>query len=230
MLASQNSQHRVISAVPPSDISHASWIETLKAIGTERAYDCDETLLVQGGADQGIRYIITGTAHAISLSANGEETWLGKIDAGEFLGEVSHLTGDPMEYDIVAASEMRVISVTSSAFQTLLEHNPHFYRTIANGMAVKLKRLVKSQVEAITLSAFGRICAELERMARPIGVEPRKLIIRPNPVFSDLGARLGTSRETVSRTVSDLQKRTIISRTTGAIIIERPAALKALVK
>lgn len=216
--------------MPPSDIPHASWIDVLRKVGTERSFECDETIFVQGQADQGIRYILAGTAHAICLSADGEQTWLGKMGVGEFLGDTAFLTGTPMGYEIVAATRVRIISISAPVFRRLLDENPCLYRDLAIAMAIRLDKFARRQVEAATLSAPGRICAELERLSRPIGIEPGKLIIRPNPVFSDLGVQLGTSRETVSRTVSDLQKRNIISRTAGAIIIEDLAALRALMK
>jgi CRP-like cAMP-binding protein len=81
-------------------------------------------------------------------------------------------------------------------------------------------------IEAYTLSAKGRICAELSRLSRVIGKAPDTRIIRPNPVFVDLAQRVNSTRETVSRTVSDLQKKGILAREPGAIIIKNPTRLR----
>jgi len=85
-------------------------------------------------------------------------------------------------------------------------------------------------VEALTMSAKGRVCAELMRLSDPIGISPTKRIVRPNPVFVDLALRINSTRETVSRTVSALQKDGVVSREAGAMLIERPAALKAAMR
>ena len=67
-------------------------------------------------------------------------------------------------------------------------------------------------------------------MSNPIGVDPDRHIVRPNPVFVDLALRINSTRETVSRTVSELQKKGIVSREPGALVIQSPEKLKASVK
>ena len=51
-------------------------------------------------------------------------------------------------------------------------------------------------------------------------------IIRPNPIFIELAERVNSTRETVSRTVSELQKKGILAREPGAIIINDPDRLR----
>ena len=76
----------------------------------------------------------------------------------------------------------------------------------------------------------GQIIAELWRMARPVGNDPGSFIIRPRPVFSDFAQRLGSSRETVSRTVSSLVKKEILQRTTGALIVPNADRLESEIR
>lgn len=85
-------------------------------------------------------------------------------------------------------------------------------------------------VEAVTLSSPGRVCAELLRLSHPVGIEPDKLIIRPTPVFVELAKQIDSTRETVSRTVSQLQKSGVLSREPGALLIHKPGALQARVR
>ena len=63
-------------------------------------------------------------------------------------------------------------------------------------------------------------------MALPIGIDPDRQVIRPNPIFIDMARKLNSSRETVSRTISELQKRGIIARQPGALVIEDPIRLQ----
>ena len=90
--------------------------------------------------------------------------------------------------------------------------------------------LVGRLVEAITLSAPGRVCAELVRMSKPVGIDPDKRVIRPSPVFLEVALRVSSTRETVSRTVNALLKDGVLSRETGAMLIHAPDALKSRIK
>ena len=77
----------------------------------------------------------------------------------------------------------------------------------------------------LTLSANGRVHAELLRLAR--AQDGRW--IRPLPVLSDLALRVQTARETVSRAVSALERRGIVQRHEDGLEIVAPARLEALI-
>jgi len=92
--------------------------------------------------------------------------------------------------------------------------------TLHNDLVIKLDHMTSRLIEAFSLSAKGRVCAELSRLSRVIGILPERLIIRPSPVFVELAERVNSTRETVSRTVSELQKKGILKREAGALIME----------
>lgn len=77
----------------------------------------------------------------------------------------------------------------------------------------------------VSLSAPGRVHAELLRLAR-LG-DGRA--ITPPPVLSELADRLLTTRETVSRAVSALERRGLIRRTPETLVIVAPERLEELV-
>jgi DNA-binding MarR family transcriptional regulator len=80
-------------------------------------------------------------------------------------------------------------------------------------------------VERTTLSACGRVHAELLRMAR----QGDGRAIRPPPVLSALAVRVQSTRETVSRTIHALERRGIVRLEPGALIIVAPRRLEELV-
>ena len=66
----------------------------------------------------------------------------------------------------------------------------------------------RRMVERTTLSATGRIYAELLRQAN----EADGRTIRPLPTMSELALIVQSTRETVSRTINDLERRGYIDR------------------
>jgi DNA-binding MarR family transcriptional regulator len=83
----------------------------------------------------------------------------------------------------------------------------------------------RRMVESVLLSATGRVCAELERLAK---LSPDQTI-RPVPVFSELATMVQSTRETVSRTISQLEKRGVLRREDGGLRVVAPHRLAELI-
>jgi CRP/FNR family transcriptional regulator, cyclic AMP receptor protein len=96
---------------------------------------------------------------------------------------------------------------------------------ITRHLSGRLATMRRRMVEAAMLSATGRIAAELLRRAD--ASEDRT--IRPMPVFSDFAITVQSTRETVSRTVSQLEKRGVVKRVEGGLQIVAPHRLEELV-
>lgn len=203
------------------------WYQSISDRTTTRAYDAESVIALQGQDAQKIGYVLSGRAKAVSFSKNGEATWVGYFQTGDFFGHTALLSDNPPIFEIIAETDVQVLFVTATTMKELLNEQKNLSLEIAKDLASRLDQMTHRLIEAFTLSAKGRICAELARLSRVIGIAPDTRIIRPNPVFVELAERVNSTRETVSRTVSDLQKKGILAREPGAIIINHPDRLRA---
>lgn len=206
------------------------WFEDLEKLSKHKVYSANETIAFQGELSEHVGFILSGKAKAVSYSENGDETWLGRFSEGEFFGHTSFLTQSPVNFEITAETNLTILLISINNIRDLFETHSDIGRVFAKDLAARLDMMMRRLVEALTLSAKGRVCAELIRMSNPIGVDPSRHIVRPNPVFVDLALRINSTRETVSRTVSELQKKGIVSKEPGALIIQSPEKLRASVK
>ena len=92
-------------------------------------------------------------------------------------------------------------------------------------LARRLEAMRRRMVETVLLTATGRICAELARLARMSSDH----VIRPIPVFSQLAVNAQTTRETVSRTVSLLLKRGVFKRVEDGLLLAAPHRLDDMI-
>ena len=189
-----------------------------------------ERLLFQGEPASHIGFVLSGRAKAISFSADGTETWLGRFEAGEFFGHIAFLTESHVRFEVSAEEMMSIRLLPIDDVKTLMDTAPDMGGIFARDLANRLDMMMARLVEALTLSAKGRVSAELLRLSNPIGINPSMSVIRPNPIFVDMALRINSTRETVSRAISDLEKRGIIKREAGAIVIEKPEALKQSIR
>jgi len=208
------------------DESHQNWAEVLRPFGSLKRLSAGDLILFQGGTAKHIGLIISGHASARVNTERGEETWVDQFNPGEFFGHTSLLSQAPIDFEIRAESDVKVLFVAAKKFEDLLLTDNALSATLSRDLAARLSVMTNRLVEAVTLSSPGRVCAELLRLSHPVGIDPDTLIVRPTPVFVELALRISSTRETVSRTVSQLQKNGILSRQPGALLIHKPAALQ----
>ena len=206
------------------------WYDTLSDRTTVETYDAGAVIALQGEDAQKVGYVLSGRAKALAFSENGDATWVGYFKAKDFIGHTALLSEDPPPFEIIAETQVSVLFVTATTMQQLLAEQKDLSLDIAKDLAARLDHMTHRLIEAFTLSAKGRICAELARLSRVIGIAPDTRIIRPSPIFVELAERVNSTRETVSRTVSDLQKQGILTREPGAIVISAPERLRERIR
>lgn len=206
------------------------WYKTLSDRTTTRQYTSGSTLVLQDEESTNIGYVLSGRAKAVSFSESGDATWVGYFRVGDFFGHTALLSESPPPFEIIAETDVEVLFISTETMKTLLSERQTLSLELAKDLAVRLDHMTHRLIEAFTLSAKGRICAELARLSRVIGIAPDTRIIRPNPIFVELAERVNSTRETVSRTVSDLQKKGILAREPGAIIITHPERLRESIR
>ncbi|MEP3889161.1 MAG: Crp/Fnr family transcriptional regulator [Hellea sp.] len=206
------------------------WARALRPFGRVRSIAAGDLILFQGEAAEHIGIIISGRASARINTERGDETWVDQFEVDDFFGHISLLTQSPIDFEIKAETEVKALFVPIQKFKELLSSDKSFSAVLARDLAARLNIMMNRLVEAVTLSSPGRVCAELLRLSRPVGIDPGTLIIRPTPVFVELAVHINSTRETVSRTVNKLLKSGILSREPGALLIHKPESLQTRVR
>ena len=189
--------------------------------GIVKHYPKDNILHHQGDGRLHVCYILSGRVFATSINVDGEETWVSEFTAGQFLGSDSLFDTEPSNFQLVAKTPITGLLYPRESFLTLMNRFPELNNMVIADLARQISNFTTQTLESNSLSVHGRIASELKRQAKPIGREPGTFIIRPTPVFSELAQRMGSSRETVSRSVSKMVKNGILERRTGALIVPK---------
>jgi len=212
------------------EVEQDIWYQSIKDRISIKNFKPGDVISLQGESLESCGYILSGSAKAVSYSEKGDATWVGYFKPNEFFGHISLLTKSDTRFEISAEDHVEAVIIKVGVMQDLLAEKEDLSFILAQDLAARLDHLTARLIEAFTLSAKGRVCAELSRLARVIGVLPENLIIRPSPVFVELAQRVNSTRETVSRTVSELQKMGIVKRESGALIIMKPERLIAAIQ
>jgi len=204
--------------------------DAVRALGISKTYARESILQFQDEEFSHIAYIQTGRAFAVHFDIDGNESWINEFLPGQFIG-CDALFGTPRSNcQIVAKTPVSTLLFSKDNFLKLMEDHQEVNKFVIKDLAAQIRKFTVQALEAQSLSMRGRIASELSRLAKPIGKEPDTHIIRPTPIFSELAQRLGSTRETVSRTVSSLVKKDVMERRTGALVIHNLANLEAQIR
>ena len=95
-----------------------------------------ETLFEQGSRCEGVYVLMTGRLQLANVQVDGRETLQGSVVAGETVGEIALLTGQPQEHTVFAARDSELVRLSTHSFELMLQRNTraiHNVSTILGG-------------------------------------------------------------------------------------------------
>ena len=190
-----------------------------------RDYQPRATIIAQGERHEEVYLTVAGHARAEALAITGRMAVLEDFFAGDFFGEGGLIEAERSEEEVRAVERVDAAVFANPAFVALLSNYADFSLAFSRMLVARLARASRRLAEGATLSATGRIHAELLRQARAGG----GMAIEPVPVLSVLALTVQSTRETVSRTLNDLVKRGIVRREPHRLVVVAPHRLEELI-
>ncbi|MDP3907703.1 Crp/Fnr family transcriptional regulator [Novosphingobium sp.] len=171
----------------------------------------EETTLLTGGLVQEVAY-----------GRDGGMLVLHQVGPGEFYGSLVGTAPTDTGAQVEAVVDSQGAHFAANAIVRLMESYAFVGVAMTRQLAARIDAMRVRMVESAMLTATGRICAELLRRAR----RSPDMTIRPLPVWSELAVSVQSTRETVSRTVSQLEKRGVLRREPGGLVVVAPHRLE----
>ena len=180
-----------------------------------------ETIARQGDAVGTIWLVIEGRLKIESSSAAGRSSQLALHGPGDWVGHYARATAALA--DILVVEPAVLLGFAAGVLPGLAERHPELGAALAASFARQLETLTARLDARSTLTARGRICAELLARAGP------GQTIAPPPVVAELAHAAQTTRETASRMIAELERRGIVVRDAAGLRISSPRLLSDLV-
>jgi CRP/FNR family transcriptional regulator, cyclic AMP receptor protein len=184
-----------ITAVLPAPL------RTLAARGTPRSYRKGTLIIEEGTQGDTLYLLLTGRVKAFSSDTRGREVVYGVYGPGDYFGEMS-LDGGPRSASVMAET---ACTCAVLARQTLREHikaEPEFAFDLLARVIRRARLATQSARSMALLDVYGRLVQLLESLAvsRADGLR----VIEERLTHAEIAARVGCSREMVSRLMKDL--------------------------
>ena len=199
----------------------AATIRFLEKAATRKKFPKNTILLSKGDESDSLYIVCSGKANVVASDEQGREIVLSVIGPGEYFGEMAAIDGAPRSATIVTKEPSEILVIGKAAFRDSLSLNSDL---MFNLLRVLLQRLRKAdeKIESLAfMNVYDRVTTFLMQAAAPQG---DNWVIQEPLTHQEIADMVGASRETVSRTIKELQKTGYISVQKKRITINKKLA------
>jgi len=205
------------------DIFSGLSLESLQRLASRlTSINFKKNALIIGKDSQGDSlYIIrSGEVKVLLQNEDGKEMILAKFRAGDFFGEMSLVDGRPRSADVITTEKSQLLILSRDAFVEHLEQFPRTGLKILAEMSTRLRRADEVIGNLVMLDVYGRVARILIDLSERDGeVRSEGIFIKTRPTQQDMASMIGTTRETVSRVLSEFQRRGLLSTQGKSVLL-----------
>lgn len=195
-------------------------------IGTYRPR---QVIYLPGDRAQGVHFLTSGRIKVSKVTRDGKELTLAYRTEGDFFGEPCLLDGGPREEMAEAMDASVTVEVDRDLLDQLLQANGTAAYKFARALILRRKDL-ETRVEQLIFKDVGSKLAELLlNLGHEHGIaDERGLVVGLKITHQEMANLIGSTRETVSLTLSQFKRKGLIQTEGRKVILADPEGLRAL--
>jgi CRP/FNR family cyclic AMP-dependent transcriptional regulator len=210
----------LLDRLPPRDR------EALLARGTRRTFPSGAILFREGERSAHVVVVLSGRTKICFTDRDGRESILNIRGAGELLGDLSVLDGEPHSATVLTLEPVVAAVLQADAFRSLLAEEPRLSMAVLEIVVGRLRDSDRKRVEFGAYDTRGRVARRLVELAERFGEEGRAGVrITLRLTQEELAGWTGSSREAVAKALADFRGRGWVETGRRTVIVLDPAAL-----
>lgn len=203
----------------------AEELERLAALLQPREVRRDTQIVAQDEPGDSMFVIARGRVKVVLFGDNGREVILTLLKAGDFFGEMALVDDLPRSANVVAQEDSTVLILKRDQFVEHVRNSPSTALNIMGELSRRLRRADEIIGNLATLDVYGRVAHIMIDLAKQDGVAVEGgILIKERPTQQEIASMIGTSRETVSRVLSEFQRRGFLEMKGREILLSRKFA------
>ena len=196
-------------------------IQSLIGAVTRRKYPRDAVIFFESDPGDAMFMIIAGRVKVTILSDDGREIILSILSDRDFFGEMALLDNEPRSATAIAVQDTEVAVIHQKDFLSIVEKRPRVAINLLSALSDRLRKANHQIGSLALLDVYGRVAGVLLEMASDTGIRLKDGRIRfRRPTHQEIANMIGATRETVSRTISDLHRQGYIEIAGKNVIIQ----------
>jgi CRP-like cAMP-binding protein len=199
-------------------------VSALERLAEVRDFPAGAIVVSQEDRGDALFVLVSGKVKVVLYGDSGREIILSIFKSpGDFFGEMSLLDNEPRSATVIADSASRLLVLSRRDFQAHIESHPRTALRVLQELSRRLRRADAVIGNLALLDVYGRLAGKLREMAATDGEEMEDgVLVRQRPTQAEIAAMIGTSRETVSRALSEFARRGWLAMSGKRLLLRRP--------
>ncbi|HEY2793885.1 MAG TPA: Crp/Fnr family transcriptional regulator [Micromonosporaceae bacterium] len=210
-----------LAAILPPD----AW-KLLTGYGVAVRFSRGQILFDQGDSDRHVYVILSGTVKVARSEGRGGETILNVRTAGDVVGDMAALDGQPRSATVTALSAMLARTLTGDQFCRYLGSSVGINSAFTRYTVARLREADTQRAEIALLPVRLRLARCLLRHASPSVMRLDRMVVTLPQVA--LAQMVGASRNAIVAELARMRLDGLLSTGRGTVRIDDPAALRHL--
>ena len=216
----------LISSVPLFSDLQPSEIERIADVAVPRAFPAGSMVFREGDHSDACYVVRSGLFRVTREYPDGRAITLATLAPGDFFGELAMLDGEVRSASVESVEEGELVALPAVDMLSLLERNPE----ITVKVATALTRRLREANERISRQSFqtvpSRVAGVLSQLVAEEAGEGSEREVTIRMKQADLAQLAGTSRESVSRFLADLERAGVVEGGRGRVTVLDPSRLR----
>jgi CRP/FNR family cyclic AMP-dependent transcriptional regulator len=206
-------------------------LERFSQVAVPRSFPAGTRVFHEGDSSDACYIVSEGSFRVTREHSDGRAITLATLGPGEIFGELAMLDGDTRSASAESITDGTLLALPANDVRSLLARNPEIALKLVAGLVRRLRaanmRLSRQSFQTVPSRVAG-ILAQLSREGQDSGPdgegEMSEVTIRMNQ--TDLAQLAGTSRESVSRFLAELERAGVVRSGRGRVTVLQPNKLR----
>ena len=205
-------------------------LERFSQVAVPRSFPAATRVFHEGDSSDACYIVSEGSFRVTREHSDGRAITLATLGPGEIFGELAMLDGDKRSASAESITDGTLLALPANDVRSLLARNPEIALKLVAGLVRRLRaanmRLSRQSFQTVPSRVAG-ILAQLSREGQDNkdgDGEMAEVTIRMNQ--TDLAQLAGTSRESVSRFLAELERAGVVRSGRGRVTVLQPQKLR----
>lgn len=198
-------------------------LDLLAGLLTPRDYAKNRVILFAHDPCDVFYVVLSGQVKVMLIAEDGREVVLSLVRQGDFFGEMALMDDEPYSSSVIAMEDSKLLALHRDNFRRCISEMPSMAFGLLRALCGRLREADHKIGGLMLLDVAGRVSHLILEMAAQSNSE-----LVPNlPTHQVIAQMIGSSRETVSRTMSSLTSHRHIEITPRGVSILNREALES---
>ncbi|MBX7148694.1 Crp/Fnr family transcriptional regulator [bacterium] len=201
------------------DLSHEH-LKEMDSVKTTNTYKAHQAIFYEGNRPYGLYCVSSGKVKLYKMDADGNQKIVRIAGPGDILGYRCLLSDEPYTATAETIEEAKICFVDKTTFTDIIEADPKTTHNLLKTLSIELRQAEQESFNVVHKSVRERVAELLLIFNKRFGQKVKDgFLLDISLSRQELADCVGTTQESVIRTLSDFKKEELISESGKQIII-----------